>query len=253
MKKLLLISAIALSSVFVNAQTCNPQYQDSTFGAWPDTIQNFDTSYVNIPYIQTLDFKAPSDAGDINPAYSGATIDSYTVTSVDGLPTGFTYTCSAANCEYTGGNAGCAELTGTANATQIGTYPITINIQATGTIVVFGQTQPFSTPYSFSGYKLVILDDTTSSGGTDTTGLGINIISPNETFVYPNPATSTINIVNADRFDNIEIYSINGQLIMAKEVSTSEEEINISELKEGVYFLNLKNGTSKVVHKFTKK
>lgn len=239
MKKQLLTVLIALISGVSVAQTCNPQYQDSIFGAWPDTIINFAPAYVSTPYVQPLDFKAPSDAGDINPQYSGAAITSYKVTGVTGLPSGFTYTCSASNCEYTGGNAGCAELTGTATTAELGTHNLTINIQA---IVSSG---PATIPvnHSFPGYKLVILSQE----------LGTTLLSPDQVYVYPNPASSLINIVNAHNYTAIEVYGVNGQLVAKKAVSASEETIDISELKEGIYLLHLINGTSASVHKFTKK
>lgn len=241
MKKQLLIALMALITGYSSAQTCNPQYQDSTFGAWPDTTTNFAPAYVNTAYVQPLDFKAPANSGDIDPQYAGGTINSYKVTSVTGLPTGFNYYCSAANCQYNGGVAGCAELRGTATAGQEGTYPITINIQAQVTIPPL----PFAAPVnrSFPGYKLVILPEELSTG----------IIAPNQSFIYPNPASSTVNIINANNYETIEVYGINGQLITKKAVVLEEETIDISELKQGVYFLHLVKGETKSVHKFTKK
>jgi hypothetical protein len=240
MRKQLLTALIALSAGVLSAQTCNPQYQDSTFGAWPDTTTNFETAYVAVPYVQPLDFKAPSDAGDINPTYAGAAISSYKVTSVTGLPSGFTYQCSAANCEYAGGTAGCAELTGTATSAQVGTHPIEINIQAT----IMAGPVPVPVTHTFNGYKLIVEEQGTT---------GLSMVSPDQVYVYPNPASSVINVVNATNFTSMEVYSVNGQLVLTKAVSKTDESINISELKEGIYFLHMVSGTSKSVHKFTKK
>lgn len=239
MKKQLLTALLALSTGVLTAQTCNPQYQDSTFGAWPDTTTNFAPAFVNVPYVQLLDFKAPSDAGDIDPAYSGATINSYRVTSVNGLPSGFTYQCSAANCQYNGGTAGCAQLTGTANNTQIGTHPIDIVIQAT---IMIGSI-PAPVNYTFSGYKLIIQEQE----------LGTTLLAPDQVYIYPNPASTMINIVHADLYETIEIYGVNGQLISQKGIASSEEQINLSDVKEGVYFIHLIKGETKNIHKFVKK
>lgn len=240
MKKQLLIALMTLIAGYSSAQTCNPQYQDSTFGAWPDTTTNFAPAYVNVPYVQPLDFKAPANSGDIDPQYAGGTINSYRVTSVTGLPTGFTYHCSAANCQYNGGVAGCAELRGTATIGQVGVYPITINIQAQITIPPI----PFPAPVnrSFPGYKLVVMEE-----------VGLSFLSPNEVYVYPNPASSVVNVVNAHNYETIEVYGVTGQLVAKKAVSLEEETVDISELKEGVYFLHLVKGENKSVHKFTKK
>lgn len=238
MKKCLLTALLALSAGFLTAQTCNPQYQDSTFGAWPDTTTNFAPAFVNTPYVQLLDFKAPSNAADINPAYPG-TISSYKVLNVNGLPSGFTYQCSAANCQYNGGTAGCAQLVGTATNTQIGTHPIEIVIQAT---VMIGS---FPTPvnHTFVGYKLIVQEEE----------LGTTVLAPDQVYIYPNPASTNINIVNADLYESIEVYGVNGQLISQQEVNTSEEKLDISDVKEGIYFIHLIKGETKSIHKFVKK
>ena len=177
MKKQLLIALMALITGYSSAQTCNPQYQDSTFGAWPDTTTNFAPAYVNVAYVQPLDFKAPATAAEIDPSITTGNISSYRVTAVTGLPTGFTYHCSAANCQYNGGVAGCAELRGTATAGQEGVYPITIDIQAQLSVPPLPGTIPVNR--SFSGYKLVILPEDLSTG----------IVAPNQSFIYPNPAS----------------------------------------------------------------
>lgn len=242
MKKLLLSAIIIASTGFASAQvSCTPQYQDSTFGAWPDTTTNFAPAYVNIPYVQLLDFKAPSDAGDIEPTFSGFEIQSYTVTSVTGLPSGFTYNCSATNCQYIGGNAGCANLVGTASPGQEGTYNLSITITA---VVLISPLLPTSDiPYTFNGYRLVILPQELST----------TMVSPDQVYIYPNPATSTVNVVNSHLYESLEIYSVNGQLISNRTIVSSEEKVDISDLKEGVYFMHLiKDGTASI-HKFVKK
>jgi hypothetical protein len=244
MKKQLLFALMALFAGYSSAQTCTPQYQDSTFGAWPDTTTNLATAYVNIPYTQLLDFKAPEDAGDIDPTFSGQTIISYRVTNVSGLPSTFNYQCSATNCQYPGGTAGCAQLTGTAVAADLGVHNITISIKATVQISIppLPPTQ-ITQDRDFPGYKLVVLPEELSTG----------ILAPNQSFIYPNPASTVVNIVNANNYETIEVYSVNGQLITKKAVSFEDETVDISDLNEGMYFIHLVKGETKSVHKFTKK
>lgn len=62
-----------------------------------------------------------------------------------------------------------------------------------------------------------------------------------------------INIVHADLYETIEIYGVNGQLISQKGIASSEEQINLSDVKEGIYFIHLIKGETKNVHKFVKK
>jgi hypothetical protein len=61
--------------------------------------------------------------------------------------------------------------------------------------------------------------------------------------VFPNPASKKINIM-ADGFDNngiINIYSLNGDLCLSKQINSLQEEINIESLKSGIYVLSIQN------------
>ncbi|MCO5260089.1 MAG: T9SS type A sorting domain-containing protein [Crocinitomicaceae bacterium] len=241
MKKQLFVLLTLFIGVTSYAQiTCNPQYQDSTYGAWPDTIINFDTAYVDVPYIQVLNFKAPADAGDINPTYSGASIVSYKVTDVEGLPTGFTYTCSASNCNYPGGNAGCANLTGTATTAQIGTYNIKIKLDVKIQVAIITQ----DVPYEFTGYRLVIKEAPED--------LNTVLLNSDEVYIYPNPASNLVTIINANNYETAEIYGVNGQLVLSHEITHVDEELNVSHLQNGVYFVHLKKGNTANILKFSK-
>ena len=112
MKKLLLLFfTFCLFTLSSNAQcTPDPLYFDSIYGAWPDTVTNFVPGQVGVPYTQILDFKLPSDAGAIDPAYAGVPVDSAVLTAVSGLPPGLSYLCNTPNCTWYGGDQGCASL-----------------------------------------------------------------------------------------------------------------------------------------------
>ena len=146
MKKLILlffsINILAFSS---NAQCVpDPLYFDSIYGAWPDTITNFGPGQVGVFYTQILDFKLPTDAGDIDPQYIGLgiTIDSAVLASVAGLPPGISYACNTSTCSWLGGSQGCAAITGTPTTT--GTYDIVISLD--GWITVFFNSGNFLYP-----------------------------------------------------------------------------------------------------------
>lgn len=70
--------------------------------------------------------------------------------------------------------------------------------------------------------------------------------------IYPNPATDKITIENSSPGKNvmISIYSIEGQLLMKRCMNTPKDEIDISGLAKGVYFLKVQNGI--IVKKFMK-
>jgi hypothetical protein len=254
MKKLLL-SFFALGCIFNNALaqpqggicTPDPQYTDSVYGAWPDTVTNFPPGLANVYYETVLNFKAPATVTtELDPSgqFVGSPIQSYVVTSVDGLPTEFLYTCNAAQCSYTGGVQGCATVYGTTPTT--GTYNITINIDVTVLVTLFPGLPP--TPVqqstSFTGYKIVI-----GSAGTIE-----QIIAPLK--VLPNPATNQITIegiTNSLNAKLISITNLEGKVISKKDLtSNSSNTFDISELQSGIYFVYVHHASGVEKVKFVK-
>ncbi len=254
MKKLLLsfVGIVGLSSVALaqpQGGICvpDPLYADSVYGAWPDTVTNFPPGTANVYYETVLNFKAPATVtAELDPTgqFVGSPIQSYVVTSVDGLPANFQYTCNAAQCSYTGGTQGCATVYGTTATT--GTYNITINIDVTVLVTLFPGLPP--TPVqqstSFTGYKIVI----------GTAGQIEQIIAPLK--VVPNPAKNMIvidGITSSMKATSISISNIEGKEILSKKVdSNSSNTIDLSEVKSGIYFVNVNHayGVEKV--KFVK-
>ncbi|MEP7278827.1 MAG: PKD domain-containing protein, partial [Bacteroidota bacterium] len=78
--------------------------------------------------------------------------------------------------------------------------------------------------------------------------------------LYPNPATSTINLQFIDDKTGklgIVAYDVNGRLVMSEEFSKSQslitKEINVSQLKPGVYYLELRHSDgTKLIRPFVK-
>jgi len=74
--------------------------------------------------------------------------------------------------------------------------------------------------------------------------------------VYPNPTNYGINIVieNADQLDGaklVELYDINGRLLLSKPIEKSSKEIplNVSVLKAGTYIIQIGNTSTKITKK----
>ncbi len=66
--------------------------------------------------------------------------------------------------------------------------------------------------------------------------------------LYPNPATKTLNIINKELISKIEIFDNTGKL----QFSTVQSVIDISMLKNGIYFIKAYSGTGTVSQKFVK-
>ena len=149
----LLTLTLAVVTILVNAQCVpNSLYQDSTYNIWPDTIQNLPYGIVDSNYLTTLQIKTPStlieaSLGDTSLVMidtlgtsfyiGGWPVDSFQIVNILGLPSGFSWSCSANNCMYNGDVVGCLDIFG--NTTQSGTYPLTINVNTYthGTFTIF--------------------------------------------------------------------------------------------------------------------
>ena len=79
------------------------------------------------------------------------------------------------------------------------------------------------------------------------TTLSTNDISSNSFRVYPNPASSEINIQSNVQISHIELYDLLGKLILRK--FESPKTINVNNINPGLYLLNIYTGNNKTVKK----
>lgn len=246
MKKLLLVVTLLSATITNSFAQCTPDitlpapnYADSTFGAWPDTLTNFGPAIVGVAYTQDLQFKVPLDAGDVDITLAGNTIQDFTVDAVNGLPPGVLvgYACNIASCTFAGGSVGCAQLTGTFSTP--GVYPVTIDV--TGTILIFGF--PVPAPYTFVGYKIVV----------GTAGIVEAVINP--ITIHPNPANDHITIDGLNEKLNITslvITNMEGKIIKNLEVTSATMDVNLDGFDSGVYFIVVNHAGGNETLKFIK-
>ena len=224
---LLFLSFVAFTVFNAASQSCTPgaNFQDSTFGIWPDTTQNLPWATANVAYSADLNFKVPST---VTPELSsfgvGATIQSFTVTSVTGLPAGYNYVCNNSNCTFNGGANGCANVYGISGVP--GTYPITINITA---YILVGI--PIPQNESFGGYKIII----------GTAGIIEGIIAP--LTIQPNPSNGIINIKGITESMNasaVSISNLEGKVLSQKQLNGSTTcSFDLTGINAGIYFASV--------------
>lgn len=163
MKRFLLLLILSLNILNIKGQCVpNSLYQDSTFGLWPDTIQNLPVAYAGVYYNTVIDIKTPtivSDVVDSSQAYvqgfyiGNNTVDSITLVNINGIPPGISLSCNAPNCTYEGDTVGCADIFGTTN--NIGQYPISFDINGWIHINIFGINIPFDLYGTTGNYQTI--------------------------------------------------------------------------------------------------
>ncbi len=66
--------------------------------------------------------------------------------------------------------------------------------------------------------------------------------------IYPNPAQNILNIASANEVENVDIYNMLGQKVM----SSQSAQVNISNLSDGMYIVNVRTNVGTVTSKFVK-
>lgn len=94
----------------------------------------------------------------------------------------------------------------------------------------------------------LFIDDVTISAEGGGTGI---VENNNNIAIYPNPATTILN-VEADGFSTIEMVNVLGQVVYSAN-ATSNMQINVSNLDNGVYFVRLNGANGTTTQKFIKK
>jgi hypothetical protein len=81
----------------------------------------------------------------------------------------------------------------------------------------------------------------------------------NETFdehqytIYPNPTLDKLNIdAHGNTVNHIELFDIQGKRVMTTSL-TNSNQVDVSHLSPGIYFIKLDTGKNSIIHKFVKK
>lgn len=230
-----LLSPLALVAMLPAAAQCvpDPAHQDADFGVWPDTITNFRSATLGVPYSDTLTLLFPSNAQDIDASLPALLIDSVLFTGVVGLPPGITVDCGTGGpCTFYGGVVGCGLLEGT--PTQEGEFPLTINVIA----FVNTGASPLPMPYSFTGYRVVVHGSSTSVKDLPT------MAAP--TRPVPNPFAYRTNIefrLDKPGAVRLIIYNLLGEELHQQRVDgklgTNRVPFNAERLGTGMYLYKL--------------
>ena len=116
--KLLFVLLISCCISILGYSQCVPDTAYTNLGIsgiWPDTTQALPDGTVGANYSQVFTVIVPQDSTvdmGVPLGVVTATITKTTVTGVTGFPTGMSYSCAPANCEYPGNSTGCFVMNG---------------------------------------------------------------------------------------------------------------------------------------------
>lgn len=237
---------LGLITLFFNESTaqCIPN-NDPVSGIEPDTLS---VAYVGVPYEQIIYFKLPHDTTvQFGPVTIALIVDSLIITSYNGLPPSFSLACNTASCTVLGGENGCAAITGTATASEVGIHPLKVYV-ITYVSDTFG-TPVGGFPDSIDFYFMnVQLPSGVEQVATDKLVVGE---------IYPNPSDDKIGVPVTSPVDDVvelTVMDISGKEMEQSEVAVKKgnntEWVDISRLPKGFYFMRLSYEGVSVNRKF---
>ena len=80
--------------------------------------------------------------------------------------------------------------------------------------------------------------------------LSVNNVVDHSTNIFPNPAKNNITIENSNfEINTIELYNIAGQLVKSENVNSMSTNLNLSDLKKGIYILEIQSNKTSIRRK----
>jgi len=240
MKNIFLLAALILISFTGVTQICTPDTSLKDPGIYPSALP---AAQNGIAYEQAMTVVSLKDTTiDLFGIPIQITIDSIVLTSIDSLPSVFTYECLPVNCTYSYTNPGCIVIKGTPNdITLVGSYRLMANITIySADAALLGQSPAYET-IDMGEFNI-------------NPGVGIGELSNSAQFnIYPQPSNNKLNIDFTNQFNKavISIMDLTGKYIVSQE-SDYQQSISINtNLQSGLYLLEInldgKTTTEKII------
>ena len=106
----------------------------------------------------------------------------------------------------------------------------------------------------FDGNQPIV---TNTAVNTLVTPNGISVVNKNHgIFLYPNPTSDYLKIkvsdLKANEHVQLTLFTLNGQILSSHDIQSSEEMMDVSSLKPGLYFIQIQDGGVSTMEKFIK-
>jgi len=268
MKKSLLFTLLFTLSLTVLAQQspCVPDasLQDSTFGLWPDTIENLPIAQLDTYYEEHIQIKTPATVGEVmGDPYeidvlgfpvniAPLEIDSIKLVGVTGLPSVMSTYLSNPDSVFMGDDIACVTLFGTPGVDELGTHDISliidgwINVSVIGTVSLYDQLGDYET---IDGYRLVVQSEMVSIDENNDMSFSVSQNSPNP---FSNRTSIEFNSTTEREylFSIINLLGeVQDQRIINANYGSNKIDVDASALSSGIYFYTLSNAQGMITKK----
>lgn len=258
MKRLFTILCL-MSIAFSNLAQVSTCSLDPTFvasnkkGIWPDSVTNFVSGTVGVPYFQNLTIKVPKDTV-VNPltmCFNRIEVSSPTVVVNYNLPPGLSMlagnnvTLTSGTFKFPGNANTCAEISGT--PTTAGTYSLQFKVQpfmtpavtsCPGSPNVSGGSSSYASPTYLKYYKIVINPPAGVKENVNKNAFSLQ--------AYPNPAngkTSIRFIVEDESAVVLTVKNILGQVVSESKsrsrIGLNQLDLDCQNWESGLYFYTI--------------
>jgi hypothetical protein len=260
MKKILFFTIAIITSFTLLAQNnpCVPDVslQDSTFGLWPDTIQNLAIAQVDTYYEQHIQIKTPATVGEVmGDPYeivvglfpvniAPLSIDSIKLVDVNGLPSVMSTYLSNPDSVFEGNALACVTLFGTPGQNEMNNYDLNllidgwISIAGLGTVSLYDQLGDYE---NIEGYNFIVQSEAVSVEENNDLAFSVSQNSPN-------PFSNTTSIeFNSDTEGDFLFTVINilGEVqenrVVRANYGSNKIDVDAATLSSGIYFYTLSN------------
>lgn len=268
MKKSLLFTLLFSLSLTVLAQQspCVPDasLQDSTFGLWPDTIQNLPIAQLDTYYEEHIQIKTPNTVGEVmGDPYeievlgfpvniAPLEIDSIKLVGVNGLPSVMSTYLSNSDSIFMGNDIACVTLFGTPGVDELGTHDISliidgwINVSVIGTVSLYEQLGDYET---IDGYRLVVQSEMVSIDENNNLSFSVSQNSPNP---FSNRTSIEFNSTTEGEY-LFSVVNLLGEVqdhrIINANYGSNKIDVDASALSSGIYFYTLSNAQGIITKK----
>ena len=268
MKKSLLITLLFSLSLTVLAQQspCIPDasLQDSTFGLWPDTIQNLPIAQLDTYYEEHIQIKTPATVGEVmGDPYeidvlgfpvniAPLEIDSIKLVGVNGLPSVMSTYLSNSDSVFMGNDIACVTLFGIPGVDELGTHDISliidgwINVSVIGTVSLYDQLGDYET---IDGYRLVVQSEMVSIDENYNLSFSVYQNSPNP---FSNRTSIEFNSTTEGEY-LFSVVNLLGEVqdyrIINANYGSNKIDVDASALSSGIYFYTLSNSQGMITKK----